>query len=608
MEILRSLVACGGTWRWTETPKGRVPFADPATSRKKLKMGTVPFRFLPPEKGTVPISGSCHTASVSSSTARTPGSPSARITASDSVPKPAPLAARARSRSPRAFAFAALLFACCAVAAPLSAQQGSTLRSQVDAWVRANQRAVVRELIELLKIPNIAADRENIRKNAELLRDMFSARGFTTEILETAGNPLVWAELRAPDARQTLLLYAHYDGQPVNPKAWRQPTPFTPVLREGRLEDGVTETVDLGSRQSFEPNERIYARSASDDKSPIVGILAAVDALKSIGVERTVNLRVILDGEEEAGSPSLVPAIARHRDKLTADAMIILDSPVHPSGRPTVVYGARGNITVQLTVYGPKVALHSGHYGNWAPNPAMRLAQLLATMKEDGRVLIDGFYDGIPELSPEERKILDSVPDEPHALLKMYGLAEPERPGLKLQDALQLPSLNIRGLSSGFVGAEARTIIPDTAIADLDLRLVKETPAHRQVALLIAHIRKQGWHVVTTDPDDATRAKFSRIVKVTTRGEGTEAYRTDPMHPISRQVVKALTDVLGQPPVEIRTMGGTVPIAPFIDALGFPAITVPLVNFDNNQHGENENLRIGHFFRGITTLAALFTM
>ena len=190
------------------------------------------------------------------------------------------------------------------------------------------------------------------------------------------------------------------------------------------------------------------------------------------------NIRVILDGEEEAGSTSLVPAIAKYRDKLTADAMIILDSPVHPSERPTIVYGARGNVTVQLTVFGPKFALHSGHYGNWAPNPAMRLAELLATMKDDsGKVLVDGFYDGIPPPTAAERAILDAVPDDPAALQKLFGIAGPESSGLKLQDALQLPSLNVRGLSSGFVGADARTIIPDKAIADIDIRLVKETPA-----------------------------------------------------------------------------------------------------------------------------------
>ncbi len=483
------------------------------------------------------------------------------------------------------------------------------LKQKVDAWVSANQRAIVTELVELLAIPNVAADRENIRKNAARLRNMLARRGFTAETLETTGNPLVWGELKAPGATRTLLLYAHYDGQPVNPQDWRQPSPFTPILRAGRMEDGGAEVPGLATSERFDANHRIYARSASDDKAPIVALLAAVDALKASGLQPSSSLRVILDGEEEAGSPSLVPAIGQYRDKLTADAMVILDGPVHPSERPTIVYGARGNLAVQLTAYGPKFALHSGHYGNWVPNPAMRLAQLLATMKDDhGRVLIDGFYDAVPALALEERVILDAVPDDPRALQALFGIAGPERPDLKLQEALQYPSLNIRGLSSAFIGGEARTIIPDKAIAEIDIRLVKETPATRLHELLLAHIRKQGWHVVTADPDDATRAKYSKIVKVTGRGGGTNAYRTSPLLPVSRQLVSAMTDVFGEPPVQIRTSGGTVPIAPFIDALGFPALSTPIVNFDNNQHGENENLRIGHFFRGITTLAALLTM
>jgi acetylornithine deacetylase/succinyl-diaminopimelate desuccinylase-like protein len=223
-------------------------------------------------------------------------------------------------------------------------------------------------------------------------------------------------------------------------------------------------------------------------------------------------------------------------------------------------------------------------------------------------VTIDGFYESIPPFTAEERAILDGVPDDPAALQKLFGIAGPEAPGLKLQDALQYPSLNVRGMSSAFIGADARTIIPATAIAELDVRLVPETPAKRLHELVVAHIRKQGWHVVTSDPDDATRAKFARIVKVTSRGEGTNAYRTSPLLPISKQVVAALTSMFGEPPVQIRTSGGTVPIAPFIEALGFPALSLPTVNFDNNQHGENENLRLGHFFKSIPTLAALLTM
>jgi len=508
----------------------------------------------------------------------------------------------------RLTAAAVALTAFIALGAPVHAAPPAGLKQKVDAWVAANQRAIVTELVELLAIPNAAADRENIRKNAIRLREMLTRRGLTAEILETTGNPLVWGELKVPGATRTILLYAHYDGQPVDPKAWKQASPFTPILRAGKMEAGAADLTDLATRATFDADQRIYARSASDDKSPIVAVVAALDALKANGLRPSSNIRVILDGEEEASSPSLVPAIAKYRDKLTADAIFILDGPLHPSERPTIVFGARGLLTLQLTVFGPKVPLHSGHYGNWVPNPAMRLAQLLASMKaEDGTVLVKGFNEGLPPLSAEEQAILDGVPDDVAALQALYGIAGPERPGLKLQEALQYPSLNIRGLSSAFVGAESRTIIPATATAEIDVRLVKETTAARLKELVVAHIRAQGWHVVTTDPDDATRARYQKIVKIES-GPETNGFRTSPLLPISKQVVASLQDVFGAPPVQIRTSGGTVPIAPFIETLGFPAISLTTVNFDNNQHGENENLRLGHFFRAITTMAALLTM
>ena len=501
------------------------------------------------------------------------------------------------------------LLASALLSVPLAAAPPSNLRTTVDRWVQTNQKTLVSTLVELLAIPNVAADRENIRRNAVWLRERLGKSGFTAEVLETPGNPLVFGDLRVPGAARTVLFYIHYDGQPVNPKDWKQPSPFTPILRDGRMEDGAKEIPNgLATLSTFTPDMRIYARSASDDKSPILALCAALDAMRANAVAPTSNVKVVLDGEEEAGSPSLVPAIAKYRDKLTADVMYILDGPVHPSERPTVVFGARGNVTIELTVHGPKFALHSGHYGNWVPNPAMRLAQLLATMKgDDGRVAIPGFYDGIMPVTREEQAMLEAVPDDPASLMKLFGIAAPEREGLSLQQALQLPSLNVRGLSSAYVGAEARTIIPDAAIAAIDVRLVKETPADRMVRLVRDHIAKQGWHVVDGSPDDATRAKYSKIVQFHARG-GTEAFRTSPLLSISKATVSALSAVFGEPPVQVRTMGGTVPITQFIEALGFPAISIPLVNFDNNQHGENENLRLGHFFRGVTTIAAVLTM
>jgi acetylornithine deacetylase/succinyl-diaminopimelate desuccinylase-like protein len=483
----------------------------------------------------------------------------------------------------------------------LLAAQVASVRDYVD----RNQGRIVRELVEALSIPNVAADRANIRRKAELLVGTLSRRGFEASLLETEGNPLVFGERRAAGAKRTLLYYIHYDGQPVNPALWKQESPWKPILRDGRMEDGAREIAGLDTLERFEPDWRLYARSASDDTSPILALMTAIDAAEAIGSPITSNLKVILDGEEEAGSPSLVPAIERYREKLAADLMLILDGPIHPSNRPTLVHGARGNLTVNLTVYGPKFALHSGHYGNWIPNPGMRLAQLLATMKDDrGRVSIPGFYDGV-HLSAEDRKVLAAVPDDEAALMKLFGVAEPDLVGESLQEALQYPSLNIRGLESAYVGAQARTIIPDHATAAIDVRLVKETDGASLLAKIRAHVESQGFHLVEADPDDETRARYAKIARIESpRSEGTAAYRTELDDPEASRLAEALTRGLGEEPVRIRTSGGTVPIAPFIEALGFPAVSVPTVNFDNNQHGENENVRIGHFFRSVEILCS----
>jgi len=228
-----------------------------------------------------------------------------------------------------------------AAAAAISAQ---VVRQPVDAFVAAHQQAIVGELVELLSIPNVAADRDNIRRNAGLLRDLFLKRGFAVETLETGGNPLVFAELRAPGAQRTILFYAHYDGQPVEPKAWNQPSPFTPVLRSRRMEDGGEDIANFLSLKAFPPEARLYARSASDDKAPIIALLAAIDALKAANQPLTSHVKVVLDGEEEARSPGLAATIGRYRDKYRADLMLILDGPLHPTGKPTLNFGARGNL------------------------------------------------------------------------------------------------------------------------------------------------------------------------------------------------------------------------------------------------------------------------
>ena len=469
--------------------------------------------------------------------------------------------------------------------------QSADLRRSVSDHVAAHQKEIVAELLELVAIPNVAADRANIRRNADHLRGLLARHGLAAEILETTGNPLVYGALDVPGATRTILFYCHYDGQPVDPSKWNQPDPFKPVVRgEGR-------------------DARVFARSAADDKAPIVALLTALDALKAGGLAPSSNVRVILDGEEEASSPSLVPAIARYRDRLRADVMVILDGPAHSSGRPTLVYGARGIATLDLTVYGPRAGVHSGNYGNWMPNPAMRLAALLASMKDDdGRVKVAGYYDAVAPLTAEERAMLDAVPEDGARMLETFGVAAPERAFPRLQDALQQPTLNVRGLASSFVGAGARTIVPDRATAALDLRLVKETPAPDLVAKLRAHIEKQGFHLVDADPDAATRAKHGKLARLTSTSPVMNAFRTPTSDPHARAILASMTRTFGAPPVQLRMLGGSVPIAPFIEALGFPALLVPIVNFDNNQHEENENLRLGALFDGVVTIAAVLRM
>ena len=487
----------------------------------------------------------------------------------------------------------------------IAAQSGTP----IDAFVAAHRQPIVRELVELLSIPNVAADRENIRRNAEALRGMFVKRGFAVEILETGGNPLVFAELQAPGASRTILFYAHYDGQPVNPKGWNQPNPFVPVLRGGRMEDGGDVIANFASLTSFPAEARLYARSSSDDKAPIVALLASIDALKSANQPLTSNVKVILDGEEEARSPGLAATIGKYREKYRADLMLILDGPLHSSGKPTLAFGARGNLVFQITAFGPRFALHSGHYGNWAPNPALDLAQLLASMKDaEGRVTIQGFYDDVPALSAEERRILAAVPDRPEDLMRFFGIGRTEHVGANLQEALQYPSLNVRGLQAGDTGDQARTIIPDRAVAEIDVRLVKETDPERMLQRVLTHIRSKGFHVlVDTDPDDQTRARYARIVRIS-RVNWTKAYRTEMSPPESQAVVRTLEKAWGDAPIQTRTMGGTVPIDFFIEALGMPAICLPLVNFDNNQHSDNENIRLQNLWDAVRSLTAVLRM
>lgn len=477
---------------------------------------------------------------------------------------------------------------------------------------RAHEHAILKEFMELLAIPNVANDRENIRRNAAAIITMMQRRKLKPRLLEASdpgAPPAVYGEWNTPGASRTLIFYAHYDGQPTDPRNWTGTMPWQPVLRSAALEAGGQLLPVPKANEPINPEWRLYGRSAADDKAGVLAILTAVDALLASGAKPTANLKFFFDGEEEAGSPHLAEILRSNKQLLQSDVWIICDGPVHQSGSKQVVFGVRGDTNVDVTVYGAKRPLHSGHYGNWAPNPALTLAKLLASMKDNsGRVTIAGWYEGIEPLGEAERKAIAEAPQYDDTLRSQLGLARTEGSGKSLLELINEPSLNINGIGSGDVGALARNIIPTTASAVLDLRLVKGLDHHQQVQRLINHIQKQGFHVIDRDPTDEERQRHPLIAKVTQRSGGYNAERTRMDLPIALAVVAAVQSTSEQAIVRLPTSGGSLPLSIITDNLTTVTMTVPIANYDNNQHAENENLRLQNLWDGIETMAAIMTM
>ncbi|NIM00359.1 MAG: M20/M25/M40 family metallo-hydrolase [Acidobacteria bacterium] len=490
-----------------------------------------------------------------------------------------------------------------AIAAPLAAEVDL---DAVDAWREANGTDILRGFAELLAIPNTPAHPEGLRRTAEWARDELAARGAAAELLEWPGAPpLVWARLTAPGATRTLGVYVHYDGQPVDPPSWTHP-PFEPVLYTASMEAGGRPRPFPERNETIDPNWYIYARSAGDDKAPIPAMLAALDALKAQGTAPTVNLVFLFEGEEERGSTHLGQFFEEYRDRLDVDLWLICDGPVHQSRRPQLVFGVRGYSGIDLTVYGAERYLHSGHYGNWAPNPAWMLAELLATMRDDdGNVLIESFYDSVEMLSPRDREAVLAVPGAEKSLQQELGLVRTEGGGASLIERIMVPSLNIRGMASATVGPTARNIVPRIAEASLDVRLVKGNNADEQLDLIEAHIRKQGYTIVREDPDHATRLAHPKLIKVVRR-PGYPAVRTSIDAPVAAPIIEAADRAAGESVILMPTLGGSLPLYLFTEQLGDPIVVVPIANHDDNQHAPDENMRIGNLWYGIRLFAAIF--
>ena len=464
------------------------------------------------------------------------------------------------------------------------------------------------QLKELLAMPNDANIPDDLEDNIKWSEKHFEKRGFTTTRLETETVPLLLAEKKCSDKdAKTVLIYLQVDGQPVDPNYWFQKNPYEATLKEIDPEGGW-KTIEWNSLfdQKINPDWRIFARSTSDAKGPVNMFLTAIDMMLDKKEEPNFHMKVILDFEEELGSPQLPKAVTKYKKQLASDMFIIFDGPMHITNQPTLTFGARGISTITLKVFGPVFPQHSGHYGNWVPNPAVRLSQLIASMKDaDGRVIIPGYYDGIT-ISDEVKKILQSIPDDEAYLNAKIGIASGDKVAQTYQESLQYPSLNVRGILSGWVGSEKRTIIPSSAVAEIDVRLVLESDPDRLINLIREHIVMQDYLVLDRKPTSQERAKHPRICQFTFQNSYL-AFRTDFDSEVGQWLDKAMIKAFGKSPIRIRTAGGSIPISPFVNQLGIPAVSVPTVNRDNNQHSPNENIRVGNYVDGIKTMYSILT-
>ncbi len=471
----------------------------------------------------------------------------------------------------------------------------------------ANGATLLGEFAALLALRNVSRDLAAVRANADAIHTMFGRRGTEVDVIELPdAAPLVLGRVDVGAAR-TIGFYVHYDGQPVEPSDWTF-APFTPTLCTAALGDGGTPRPLPEPGEAIDGEWRLYARSAADDKAPMLAMAAALDAIGAVGIRPTANLVFMFEGEEEIGSPHLPEYMEQNRDRLQADVWLICDGPVHQTRRPQLVFGVRGISELEITVYGPNRALHSGHYGNWAPNPALRLAQLLASMKDDeGNVVVAGFNDSTAPVTAADEAAIAALPDNDGALRSELGLAATDAGGASHALRMLLPSLNVRGLASGGVGSQAANVVPAEATASIDVRLAPGNDPDGMLDLVEAHIRLQGYHIVREDPDAATRTAHAKLARVT-RTAGYRGARMPVADPIAQELLRAASTAAGTDVIAMPTLGGSVPLHHFTELLGAPVVITPIANHDNSQHAADENLRIANLWYGVDLMAALMTM
>jgi acetylornithine deacetylase/succinyl-diaminopimelate desuccinylase-like protein len=480
-------------------------------------------------------------------------------------------------------------------------------QSNYDFEIDRNFKKILLKHKEFVSIPNLPENEVNMFKNITWVSRELSKLNFKVHVLTSETLPVLFAEKNIDKDLKTVLFYFHLDGQPVNPKMWNQEDPFIPVLKE-RNKEGVFEEIDWNNLdKKIVDDWRIFGRAAADDKAPIIMLLSALEILQNQNTKPTFNIKIVFDLEEEYGSAGFLSTIEKYKNNYASDYFIIMDGPAHSSNKPTLTFGCRGIATCTITTYGSKLPQHSGHFGNYVSNPVFTLSHLLSSMKsESGKVLIKDYNKGIT-ISDEVHEVLKNVPDNKEDLNRSLLIHSSENVGNNYQEALQYPSLNIRQIETSWKGDKPKTIIPEFAKVNIDVRLVMETDGEQQLQKIKNHIKKQGFLLLDRVPTDSERLSNAKIVTFI-GDKGVNAFRTNIELEFGNLLQKEFKNTFKESPVIIRTMGGTVPIIPAIKVLDIPAIIVPMVNMDNNQHNPNENIRIGNIRQGIKICLSIFNM
>lgn len=468
----------------------------------------------------------------------------------------------------------------------------AALNNATRSYIAQHRQEIMREFQDFLAIPNIATDTPNIQKNADALTRMLKKRGLEVQILKVEGAPpVVLAALPPLPDRHTVTFYAHYDGQPVNKADWKQ-DPWLPTLvsRNGSFDD---------------PEARIYARSAGDDKNSIIELLTALDALQSAQIRPSVNIKFLFEGEEEAGSPHLDEILSRFGPSLQSDLWVICDGPTNQNGEPQLVFGSRGIVTVQITAFGPNRPLHSGHYGNWAPNPIVELAHLISRLRtEDAEITIPHFYGPVRPLTAAEQAALKNVPNVDQQLRKELALGRVED-RQTLAEQIMKPALNLDRIEGGGAGPKPANAIPSSATAYIDFRLVPDQTPEIVKQQLEAYLRSLGYFLAGKPPTDAERLQHGRLLQVVW-GAGYPPQRTPIDAPVSQAVIAAARTVTGNSLALLPSLGASTPSSLFEQQFKKPVITLPTANYDDNQHAANENLKLKNLWDGIALYAGIF--